>query len=172
MLGMVERIYSPAVVAKRLGISAAGLRRLAAGYERVHGELPRDERGRLWPEEAVVRLEEARIAVREGRATSVEAALRGAFVEPPPGQALTQEHDPQEALLRELRAIREAIETQSQRIAALEEENRALRNRLEAPEPVPEEEPLTPTDEGEDVTEDVPEPLAGPRPWWRRLFGG
>lgn len=71
-----QRVYSPALVARRLSVSGQSLRRLAATYERVCEPLPRDERGRMWSEEAMERLKEARALVRAGRAVSVEAALR------------------------------------------------------------------------------------------------
>ncbi len=67
-----RRVYAPGDVAERLGASGQRIRQLAAVYERVHGELPRDQRGRVWPEEAVDRLHRAHAAVVEGRAPSVE----------------------------------------------------------------------------------------------------
>src|SRR3712207_1696283 len=73
-----SEVYLPEDVAKRLGISSAGLRRLAVIYERVYEQLPRSpNRGRLWTGDAVERLESARLAVQQGRAVSVEAALAG-----------------------------------------------------------------------------------------------
>src|ERR687895_2836395 len=71
-----QLVYGPADVAARLGVSPAGLRRLAVVYERVYGELARDPRyGRVWPQEAVERLERARNTVHTGQAVSVESAL-------------------------------------------------------------------------------------------------
>ncbi|HVF02791.1 MAG TPA: hypothetical protein VNA27_15815 [Rubrobacteraceae bacterium] len=72
-----RRVYPPSEVQARLEVSASGLRRLAGIYERTVGSLPRDERGRVWPEDAVEALEDARAMVRESRAVSIEAALRG-----------------------------------------------------------------------------------------------
>lgn len=72
-----RRVYGPGDVAERLGVSGQRLRQLAAVFERVRGDLPRDDRGRVWPEPAVEELERARALVRDGRATGVEAALRG-----------------------------------------------------------------------------------------------
>ena len=70
-------VYEPKDAAEQLGLSPAGLRRLAGIYERVYDDLPRDaRRGRLWPQEAIYRLDRARTLVHEGRAPSVEAALR------------------------------------------------------------------------------------------------
>lgn len=85
-------VYQPAAVVKRLGISAARLRRLGAAYERAVSALPRDDRGRLYPEEAVEQLELARAAVHAGRYTSIEQALGageatgGALPDAPPGR--------------------------------------------------------------------------------------
>lgn len=71
-----QLVYPPADVARRLGISGAGLRRLAQGYERVFHPLPRDPKhGRLSPEAAVRNMETARAMVGAGKAASVEAAL-------------------------------------------------------------------------------------------------
>lgn len=136
-----ERIvYGPKDAAARLGIGVTGLRRLAVTYERVRGELPRDERGRLWPEESVEELEDARAAVREGRATSVEAALRGAVSQTPargePANA-GEKPDPTDPALGELRALRAAVEEQNRQVAALVEENRRLREALPPPETTP-----------------------------------
>ena len=66
-----QLVYPPADVARRLGISGAGLRRLAQGYERVFNPLPRDTKhGRLWPESAVRQMETARAMVGAGKATA------------------------------------------------------------------------------------------------------
>jgi hypothetical protein len=151
-----QLVYGPADVATRLGVSSAGLRRLAAVYERVYGELARDPRhGRVWPQEAVERLERARGMVRAGQAVSVEAALNSlAFGEPgaddPEPTALARAPEEQDrdhalgAVVGELRALRWAVEEQNRRLHALEEENRQLRASL-------------------------PPPGAGPvPPWWER----
>ncbi len=138
-------VYGPADVATRLAVSSAGLRRLAAVYERVHGELGRDPRhGRLWPQEAVERLERARGMVRDGQAVSVEAALTSlTFGEPgaddpePPALARAPEEQDRDralgAVVSELRALRWAVEELNQRLHALEEENRQLRASLPSP---------------------------------------
>ena len=60
---------------------ASTLRRLAPIYEAVHGPLPweGDDAGdgrRLWPAEAVGRVQDARALVAQGRAKSLESALR------------------------------------------------------------------------------------------------
>ncbi len=72
----------PSAAAKRLGVSASGLRRLAPLYESVHGELPRrgsgdeSKRARLWPEEAVERLQDARKLVELERCRTISEGLR------------------------------------------------------------------------------------------------
>ena len=75
--GAAEVVMSPGDVARRLGVSPSGLRRLAGVYSAVFGELPKDLSGtsRLWPTEAVGRLEQARALLAEGRARSIRDAL-------------------------------------------------------------------------------------------------
>ncbi len=139
-----RRVYTPGDVAERMGISGQRLRQLARSYEHVRGELPRDERGRVWPEEAVEELERARELVRAGRARGIEQALRGELI-------LEKEEEAQPAtrnlsagdiaaVAGELRAMREAIEEQNRimevmttRLEDLEHENRRLREVVEAP---------------------------------------
>ena len=154
-----QLVYPPADVARRLGISGAGLRRLAQGYERVFHPLPRDPKhGRLWPEAAVRQMEAARAMVGAGEATSVEAALdalaRGehngnalGMRNPYDGSYADSGEDSWEVLVQVLRALRLNLEHQEQRIASLETEVRVLRAHL-------------------------PEswPTGGGRPWWRRLL--
>ncbi len=149
--GEVEhrRVYPPSEVQARLGVSASGLRRLAGIYERSVGALPRDERGRVWPEGAVEDLERARATVREQRAVSIEAALRGQ--EAPQGGAgdptrvnnvpedpfggIRSGTGPAAAILEELRALRELVEEQNRRIGELEETVRTGRELPAAEEP-------------------------------------
>jgi hypothetical protein len=140
-----QLVYGPADVAARLGVSSAGLRRLAAVYERVHGELGRDPRhGRMWPQEAVERLERARGMVRAGQAVSVEAALNsltpgepGANDPEPPALARAPDAHDQDrvlgAVVGELRSLRSAIDEQNRLLRALEAENRQLRATLPPP---------------------------------------
>jgi hypothetical protein len=183
-----RRIYSPGDVAERLGVSDQRLRQLAAVFERVRGELPRDDRrARVWPEESVEELEKARAAVQERRATGVEAALRGEVAPvgveapKPPARTVTGDIAALAELVEELRGLREAVEEQNrllrdqgERLEALERENRELRAALpapvEAPEPAPEiPESATPTRAPETA------PAASPlgrleravRRWWR-----
>lgn len=77
----VVTLYEPATAADKLGVSASGLRRLAPIYESVFDELPRtgkgqkDKRARLWPSEAVVRLQVARGLVEVERYRTIKEAL-------------------------------------------------------------------------------------------------
>lgn len=128
-----RRVYSPADVAGRLGVSSSGLRRLALIYERVYGDLGRDPKlGRVWSMEAIERLERARRDVQAARAVSVEQALADhrAGLEPERAPApagvptgTTGGTNPLEALVGELRALREAVEEQNR---LLEEQGRRL----------------------------------------------
>ncbi len=167
------------------------MRRLAGIYEWAIGPLPRDERGRVWPEEAVEKLERARALVRDQRAVSIEAALRGQ--EGPAVENVTDttplpdrgNNSPVEAILDELRALRALVEEQNRRIAELEEAVRIGRE-LEAPrgEPqTPETDAVTPeaaTEPPAEVAEEthastqhapanVEAERAGDRGVWRRL---
>lgn len=67
----------PSDIAALLGVSGATVRRIALDYEEIFEPLPRDDqqRGRLWPMQAVAILRAAHAAVREGRAESTRAAL-------------------------------------------------------------------------------------------------
>jgi hypothetical protein len=77
--GSEQQLVKSAAAANVLGISKTTLNRLAPIYEQVHGELPRGGRHvRLWPLEAIERIQSARLAVKERRAESIEAALGGA----------------------------------------------------------------------------------------------
>lgn len=75
-----EVILNPGDVARRLGVSSSGLRRLAAVYAEVYGPLQKDASGtsRLWPPEAVDRLERARALMAAGQARSIKDALLAA----------------------------------------------------------------------------------------------
>src|SRR5215204_5346561 len=76
--GSEQQVVKSAVAAHKLGISKTRLNRLAPIYEQVHGELPRGGRhARLWTLDAIERIRSALLAVEEGRALNVEAALRG-----------------------------------------------------------------------------------------------
>ncbi len=72
-----EVVLSPGEAARVLGVSPSGLRRLAVVYGEVYGELQKDAGGtsRIWPREAVVRLQAARALMAAGQARSVRDAL-------------------------------------------------------------------------------------------------
>ena len=190
-----RRVYPPHEVQARLEVSASGLRRLAGIYERTVGPLPRDDRGRVWPEDAVHALEDARALVRESRAVSIEAALRGQEVahdaEPypatqrPSGAAT----DAGAAILEELRALREMVEEQNRRISELEEAVRTGRALEASPDTAPVPSPVEPSlgpppaapdvsgkippaDEGADAATkpgEATEPRSGERGFWKRV---
>ncbi len=63
--------------AEQVGVSASGLRRLAPLYEQIHGALPRKPRSnnRLWPQNAVERLQRARRLVELERSRTISDAL-------------------------------------------------------------------------------------------------
>jgi hypothetical protein len=139
-----RRVFSPHDVAERMGISGQRLRQLARSYERVRGDLPRDERGRVWPEEAVEELERTRELVKVGRASGIEQALRGELVsvgeESQPATRNPSGSDIAAEFAGELRAMREAIEEQNRileamttRMEDLERENRELREAVSQP---------------------------------------
>lgn len=188
--GMADYL-SPGTVQQRLQVSSAGLRRLAVVYEQVHGPLPRDQRsGRVYSAEAVDRLERARELVKNGRSPSVEAALRGVELAEGVEGGRGWQRPPDEhlaALVDEIRLLRGAVEAQTRRMTALEEENRALRERLPELEPHQRNE-AGPQDGAEDEVGVTPGPYdtgqsrstQGPEasgdspqraPWWSRIFG-
>ncbi len=130
--GSEQQLVKSAAAANVLGISTTTLNRLAPIYEQVHGELPRGGRHvRLWPLEAIERIQSARLAVKERRAESLEAALRG-FYTPEDLQSfrlptsisegtLETQASPRalEELAGELHALREAVEAQNRLLTML-----------------------------------------------------
>jgi hypothetical protein len=72
-----EVVLSPGEAARVLGVSPSGLRRLAVVYGEVYGALQKDAGGtsRIWPREAVVRLQAARALMAAGQARSIRDAL-------------------------------------------------------------------------------------------------
>jgi hypothetical protein len=70
-------VLSPGEAARVLGVSPSGLRRLAVVYGEVYGALQKDASGtsRIWPREAVVRLQAARALMAAGQARSIRDAL-------------------------------------------------------------------------------------------------
>jgi hypothetical protein len=122
-----EVVMNPGDVARRLGVSPSGLRRLAGVYAQVHGELPKDSSGtsRQWPGEAVYRLEQARALMAAGQARSIKDALLA--VE---GGA-TPSADAALALGQDGRVI-EALGVVAARLEALQASNARLESEVEA----------------------------------------
>lgn len=131
---VVQVVLSPREAALRLGVSPSGLRRLAVVYAQVYEELPKDPSGtsRIWPQEAVGRLERARALMAAGQARSVADGLRavegGAVASPEAALALGREGRTVEAL-GVVSAQLEAVLEGNRR---LEAEVRALREEVEA----------------------------------------
>lgn len=104
--------------AERLGVSASGLRRYAALYEQVHGELPRrvNTKSRLYPGEALERLAAARRLVDAERCKSIleglEALEQGVQLDLPGTEVQLVSslgNDAAHTLLGEMRAVREEL---------------------------------------------------------------
>lgn len=111
-------------VAQHLGLSPASVRRIAQQYEAVFGDLPRDEQARrLWPLEAVRRVQVAHQALGSGRVTSLTQALELVRdgEELPQQVTLPVERDVLDELLREVRALRALSEAQARELAELRE---------------------------------------------------
>ncbi len=115
---------TPGDVAKRLGVSPSGLRRLASVYAGLYGELPKDSSGtsRQWPSEAVYRLEQARALMAAGQARSI----RDALVAVESGAA-----PPVEVAVQDAR-VAEALGVVAARLEALQASNERLEAEVEA----------------------------------------
>jgi len=115
---------TPGEVADHLRVSAPTVRRMAKHYEDVFGLLPRDERDRrLWPLEAVRRVQAAHQALGSGRVVSLERALELVRdgEELPVRVTLPVERDVLAELLEEVRALRALTEAQGRELAHLRE---------------------------------------------------
>jgi hypothetical protein len=148
--GSEQQLVKSAAAANVLGISKTTLNRLAPIYEQVHGELPRGGRHvRLWPLEAIERIQSARLAVKETRAESIEAALRGIYT-PENLQSfrlpasisegtLETQASPRalEELAGELHALREAVEAQNRLLTMLLRVEAYRHKHLETGTPLP-----------------------------------
>ena len=174
-----QTLYETSAAAKELGLARKSLNRLAPAYERVHGKLPRGPRHvRLWTPEAIARIRSARLAVEEGHAVNIEAALRG--FEPRSTSehqgfgaqssrvpARSSEGTPEarppsrllEALVGELHALREAVEDQNKLLRA--QSHRLQRLEVAAPlrhitpaDPSEKEAVLDPSEKPESSAED------------------
>ncbi len=122
-----EVVMSPAEAARRLGVSPSGLRRLAGVYGAVFTELPKDSSGtsRVWPQQAVGRLERARALLAAGQARSIADGLRAVEggAQPSLEAAL--------ALSRDGRVV-EALGVVSTQLEAVLNSNRRLESEVEA----------------------------------------
>jgi AraC-like DNA-binding protein len=151
MADETEVFWSPGDVARHLGVSPSGLRRLAGVYAQVHGELPKDSSGtsRQWPGEAVYRLEQARALMAAGQARSIKDALlaveKGATPSADAALALGQDGRVIEAL-GVVAARLEALQASN---ARLELEVEALRREVATSRALPEGEQGTETVTGE-----------------------
>jgi hypothetical protein len=122
-----EVVMNPGDVARRLGVSPSGLRRLAGVYAQVYGDLPKDSSGtsRQWPGEAVYRLEQARALMAAGQARSIKDALLA--VE----KGATPSADAALALGQDGRVV-EALGVVATRLEAVLDSNRRLEAEVEA----------------------------------------
>ncbi len=122
-----EVVMNPGDVARRLGVSPSGLRRLAGVYAQVYGDLPKDSSGtsRQWPGEAVYRLEQARALMAAGQARSIKDALLA--VE----SGATPSADAALALGQDGRVV-EALGVVAARLEAVLDSNRRLEAEVEA----------------------------------------
>ena len=103
-------------------------------YEAVSGDLPREGSMRLYPEEAVERLEAARTLRDQGGLSSLEAALQALAsgqLEPNDVQPLAQVSDADRTLLE----LREEVRSLTRAVGTLIEQNRVLHEQMKALEP-------------------------------------
>ncbi len=175
-------VHEAGAAAEQLGLSPSGLRRVAAIYEAVHGELPRkqDTRARLYPAEALERLTTARRLVEAEVYRSIgealEALVRGVpvnlTVELSDAAPVRSQAVPNEALgvlLGELRGLREEN-------AEIRAELRALRSEVGELRRLPVASVTSPTDlldPDEPAAVEVEGPFVRAARWLeRRLRGG
>ncbi len=123
---------------KILGVSTGSLRRLARGYEAAYGPLPTDGAGgRIYPDEVLDLMEQARELVQDRRVGTLEQAFK--LLADDAGELAPQRQVTPDALMHELVTIRRMLE----QVVA---DNAALREQLAAPKDAP---------------------LAPRRPWWK-----
>ncbi len=148
--GVERRGMKSSAAANKLGIGQRRLNQMAPLYEQVYGKLPRGGgHVRLWTLEAIERIRSARLAVEEGRAVNMEAALRG-FETPEdtqssqmPARNSGETPDTQtppralEDLAGELHALRVAVEDQNKLLNTLLRVEAHRLKRLEADSPLP-----------------------------------
>jgi DNA-binding transcriptional MerR regulator len=144
----VDIMLEAGAAAERLKVSASGLRRLAVIYESVYKELPRKLRSnnRLFPEEAVERLQAARGLLQAERYRTINEALEAikyglvAENEIEASQAI-REPVPQalEVLVGEIQGLREDLKRAREDYAVLQSQLQATAKQLPNAEDVQEE---------------------------------
>lgn len=129
-------LLPPAEAMRVLGVSASGLRRYASIYEKIHGDMPRDNQSRrLWSRDAVDALRAAKGLVDAGKISSIEQALEGLQDAPqtmieaaanlsakPTDEALSrvlEKLSSVDKLEQEVRLLREQVERQNDLLADL-----------------------------------------------------
>lgn len=135
-------------VATALGVTTAGLRRIADIYDTVYPPLKRDERQnnrRLWTRASIDRLGQARRLVQAEKARSIKAALESVKTgdATPSEDALASPHPPSQdavllAVLEHVQRLEARIETMQRQLEApksaeteLERTNRYLLGELQ-----------------------------------------
>jgi DNA-binding transcriptional MerR regulator len=144
----IVTLFEAGMAAEQLGVSASGLRRLAIIYETVYEELPRKPRSnnRLFPEEAVERLQAARGLLQAERYRTINEALEAikyglvAENEIEASQAI-REPVPQalEVLVGEIQGLREDLKRAREDYAVLQSQLQATAKQLPNAEDVQEE---------------------------------
>jgi hypothetical protein len=147
-----EVVLSPGEAARVLGVSPSGLRRLAVVYGEVYGALQKDAGGtsRIWPREAVMRLQAARALMAAGQARSVRDALVAVEGGTTPVVEIAVSDGRVEAALGVVATRLEALQDSNQR---LEAEVAALRSEVEGLRALPASE-RSPVVEGRGAGED------------------
>jgi hypothetical protein len=147
-----EVVLSPGEAARVLGVSPSGLRRLAVVYGEVYGVLEKDAGGtsRIWPREAVVRLQAARALMAAGQARSIRDALRAVEGGVAPVVEMAVSDGRVEAALGVVATRLEALQDSNRR---LEAEVAALRLEVEGLRALPASE-RSPAVEGRGAGED------------------
>jgi hypothetical protein len=147
-----EVVLSPGEAARVLGVSPSGLRRLAVVYGEVYGPLEKDASGtsRIWPREAVMRLQAARALMAAGQARSVRDALQAVESGAAPPVELAAASGDVVTALGVVATRLEALQDSNQR---LEAEVRALRSEVEGLKALPASE-RSPAVEGRGAVED------------------
>ncbi|UCH24544.1 MAG: hypothetical protein JSV66_11365 [Trueperaceae bacterium] len=130
LTGISQRLFSPRAVQERLEVNDSTLRRYARAYETVWGSLPKDyRRSRLYPAEAVTRLERAKGLVDSGKVHSFRQALESLKSgHPPSGEPVERLENPR--ISDALRVIHEEILALRAEVAEVRRQNRELTRRL------------------------------------------